>query len=65
MASVIPTCFSSTIWVKVFSWVSNFNFMQVTTKKTKTFAEVHDHNPLHATEEFQYGIFVESYYEYS
>ena len=35
MASVIPTCFSSTIWVKVFSWVSNFNFMHVTAKKRK------------------------------
>ena len=25
MASFIPTCFSSTLWVKVFSWVSNLN----------------------------------------
>ena len=49
MASFIPTCFSSAIWVKVFSWVSNFNFMQVIAEKTKTFADVHDQNILHAT----------------
>ena len=66
MASFIPTYFSSTMWVKVFSWVSNLI--------TKAFAEVHDQNLHHETllkavfpfsEEFQCGLFVESFYEYS
>ena len=45
--SFIPTCFSSTIWVKVFSWVSNLNLCR-SLLKTKTFAEVHDQNLHHA-----------------
>ena len=74
MASFVPTCFSSTIWVKVFSWVSNLNSCRSLAKKTKTFAEVHDQNLHHATllkavlafsEEFQCGLFAEIYYEYS
>ena len=47
--------------------------MQVTAKKTKTFAEVHDRNLHHAallkavfpfSEEFQCGMYTEIYYEY-
>ena len=41
MASFIPICFSSTIWVKIFSCASNLN--------AKTSAEVHDQHFHHAT----------------
>ena len=39
-ASFIPTCFPSTIWATVFSWVSNLNLCR-SLLKSKTFAEVY------------------------
>ena len=73
IASFIPTCFSSKICIKVFSWVFN-SYLTRSLLKSKTFDEVRDQNLLHATllkavfllsEEFQCSLSAEIYYEYS
>ena len=48
IASFIPTCFSSTIFLKVFIWVSNLNLSR-SLLKSKDIAKVHDQNLVHAT----------------
>ena len=48
IASFIPTCFSSTIFLKVFIWVSNLNLPR-SLLKSEDIAKVHDQNLLHAT----------------
>ena len=48
IASFIPTCFSSTIFLKVFIWVYNLNLSR-SLIKSKTIAKVQDQNLLHAT----------------
>ena len=48
IASFIPTCFSSTIFLKVFIWVSNLNLSR-SLLKSKDIAKVQDQNLLHAT----------------
>ena len=67
IASFIPTCFSSTIFLKVFIWVSNLNLPR-SLLKSEDIAKVHDQNLLHATllkavfplpEEFQCNISAE------
>ena len=65
--SFIPTCFSSTIFFKVFIWVSNLN-LSTSLIKSEAIAKVHDQNFLYATllkavftlpEEFQCNISAE------
>ena len=67
IASFVPNCFSSTIFFKVFIWVSNLNLSN-SLLKSKDIAKVHDQNLLHATllkavfplpEEFQCNISAE------
>ena len=67
IASFIPTCFSSTIFLKVFIWVSNLNLSR-SLLKSKDIAKVHDQNLVLATllqalfplsEEFQCNISAE------
>ena len=67
IVSFIPTCFSSTIFIKVFIWVSNLNLSR-SLLKSEDIAKVHDQNLLHATllkavfplpEEFQCNISAE------
>ena len=41
ISSFIPTCFSSTIFSKVFTWVSNLNLSR-SLLKSKDLAKVHD-----------------------
>ena len=48
IASFIPTCFSSTIFLKVFIWVSNLNLSR-SLLKSKDIAKVQDQNHLYAT----------------
>ena len=48
IASFIPTCFSSTIFLKVFIWVSNLNLSR-SLLKSKDIAKVQDQKLLHAT----------------
>ena len=48
IASFIPTCFSSTIFLKVFIWVSNLNLSR-SLVKSEDIAKVLDQNLLHAT----------------
>ena len=48
IASFIPTCFSSIIFLEVFIWVSNLNLSR-SLLKTKDIAKVQDQNLLHAT----------------
>ena len=48
IASFIPTCFSSTIFLKVSIWVSNLNLSR-SLLKSKDIAKVQDQNLLHAT----------------
>ena len=73
MASFIPTCFSSTMWVKVFSWVSNLNLSRSLLKNEdicwSSWLNLHHATLLKAvlpfSNEFQFGLFSEIYYEYS
>ena len=67
IASFVPIYFSSTIFLKVFIWVSNLNLPR-SLLKSEDIAKVHDQNLLHATllkavfllsEEFQCNISVE------
>ena len=48
IASFIPTCFSSTIFLKVFIWVSNLSLSR-SLLKSKDIAKVQDQKLLHAT----------------
>ena len=48
IASFFPTCFSSTIVLKVFIWVSGLNLSR-SLLKSKDIAKVQDQNLLHAT----------------
>ena len=48
IASFIPTCFSSTIFLKVFIWVSNLNLSR-SLLKSKDIAKVQEQNLFHAT----------------
>ena len=48
IASFIPTCFSSTIFLKVFIWVSNLNLSR-SLLKSKGIAKVQDQNLLYET----------------
>ena len=43
IASFIPTCFSSAIFLKVFIWVYNLNLSR-SSIKSKNIAKVQDHN---------------------
>ena len=67
IASFIPACFSSTIFFKVFIWVSNLNLATLLLK-IEGIAKVQDQNLLHTTllkavfplpEEFQCNISAE------
>ena len=67
IASFIPTCFSSTIFLGVFIWVSNLNLSR-SLLKSKGIAKVQDQNLLYETllkavfplsEEFQSNTSVE------
>ena len=48
IASFVPTCFSSTIFYKVFIWVSNLDLSK-SLLKSEDIAKVHDQNLLQAT----------------
>ena len=67
IASFIPTYFSSTLFFKVFIWVSNLN-LSTSLIKSEAIAKVHDQNFLYTTflkavftlpEEFQCNISAE------
>ena len=67
IVSFITSCFLSTIFFKVFIWISQLHFSRSLLKR-EDIAKVHDQNPLHATrfkalfplpEEFQCNISVE------
>ena len=67
IASFIPAFFSSSIFFKVFIWVSNLNLSR-SLLKSEDIAKVHDQNFLHTTllkavfplpEEFQCNISAE------
>ena len=67
IVSFIPTCFSSTTFIKVFIWASNLNLSR-SLRKSEDIAKVHDQNFLQTTllkavvplpEEFQCNISAE------
>ena len=73
IASSIRTCFSSTIFFKIFIWVSDLNLYR-SLLKNEDIAKVHDQNLFHETllkavfslpEEFQCNLSAEFYHEYS
>ena len=72
MVSFILTCFSSTVWVKVFRWISNLNLCRSLLKNDICWSSWP--KSFHTTllkavfllfEEFQLDLFAEIYYEYS
>ena len=73
IVSFCLSCFSSTIFFKVFIWVSNLNLSRSLLKNEDT-AYVHDQNLLHGAllkavfplpKEFQCNLSAEFYHEYS